>query len=189
MYRFLAALCGAAILTISCVAYLSTAALPNVENGSNGELVLGQAQVQGQKQAVQACVTGQRFMPCATPEGYSGQQKQLCVDGNWKNSGVCVVVKLPCTEGKKQLVGCTTSDGQEGTREQTCTKGKWSDAGSCVAATLESNPQHCTKGAPPKHRPCLSGNKAGTQTLTCRDGKWAVGSCIVIHQQKGPTQK
>jgi len=96
-------------------------------------------------QALQPCVEHERVMGCKTKDGQPGLQEQLCTNGKWTNSGVCVRIvkrltidRRRCTVGSLHYITCETDIDK--LQKQTCVGGKWVNTGGCIASPAEPPP-------------------------------------------------
>ncbi|MBI4980543.1 putative metal-binding motif-containing protein [Candidatus Woesearchaeota archaeon] len=82
--------------------------------------------------------TLEKYAGCG-PNG-DGQQKQICNNGSWVNSGSCLGGGV-CQNGETldQLCGSDTGECQKGTQYKTCSNGQWGSWGTCQGEVKSKN--------------------------------------------------
>ncbi len=80
----------------------------------------------------------EKYISCG-PNG-DGQQKQVCNNSSWVNSGSCLGGGA-CKNGETldQLCGSDTGECQKGTQYKTCSNGQWGSWGACQGEVKSKN--------------------------------------------------
>lgn len=119
------------------------------------------------------CDNGEiRYIACGP--NMDMEQRQVCADNKWGDSGDCVYPGAVCTEGETHNVECGMNSDEEQT--VTCEKGKWA-TGECAA-------KPCNDGEM-KELACGI-DLTGVQKKVCVSGSWQdYGGCFIKENYDG----
>jgi hypothetical protein len=118
----------------------------------------------------------EKYVGCG-PNG-DGQQKQVCNNDSWVNSGSCLGGGA-CKNGETldQLCGSDTGECQKGTQYKTCSNGQWDSWGTCQGEVKSKNETCNNKdddcdGTIDKSLTQTCSSACGSGIETCMSGVW-----------------